>query len=191
MSGLADFRSIDLRFQRRHSDNGCPVRSERRREIAKKILLVAGLDVFEHIQGIYPVKNAGNRFFQHVMHETIESPVWSHTLVYVFDEDRIEIYSRQLFNFLAYDASGECISTPHLQYMLSAAQHLCDELVTGKREGQSLGVVVPSLARHQSEGFESLLVELVENRLILGFTALFVAHFYFPVLATKWAASFR
>ncbi len=101
------------------------------------------------------------------MDEAGERPFRAHAPVDVVDEDGIEIDSGELAHLLLNDPGGERVGAPDFEHPVAPAHHLGHEFVTREREGKALGIVIPGLARHQSEAFKAFLFEFVEDWFVL------------------------
>ena len=80
-----------------------------------------------------------NECFERVVHLQLDRPAIPAAVARIRDEIRIEIHGRHMLDFPADDAAEKRIATADLKSASATLQHLGNELLAGKGEGQLFG----------------------------------------------------
>src|ERR1044071_9010095 len=129
MTRLAGGGGMDLGLQRGRPENQNSVVRQGGGDVAHKPVLLFPWDVLQDVKRVRAVECPGERFFNHVMDPALKFPALVHAAVCVLDEYRVKIHRSQLADFLQHDPCSESVGASHLEDVLTAAEHLVDELV--------------------------------------------------------------
>src|SRR4051794_493084 len=112
--------------------------------------------MLENVHRVRALEETVDGRLEDVVHATIEPPYLTHALAGVVDENGIEVDRRNFGYLLTDDSGGETIGTPDLESTGATTQHLCNELVTCKREEDVTRVVTPGLIDCETQAFHTL-----------------------------------
>src|SRR5438552_18581949 len=111
--------------------------------------------MLDYLQGISSVEIFRDGTVEHVVNLCSIRPALVHDIDGVVDEDLVEVSYRHPFHLLLHDPRSKSIGASDFQDVIEPAEHFRDELVTGQKESEAAGIVLPDLAAHEPESGET------------------------------------
>src|ERR1700686_182066 len=131
--------------------------------------------MLDHIERVGGVEVFLDGTVEHIVNHRGIRPAFVHGLDGVVDKDLVEVRHRHPLHFLLHDPCSKSIRASDFQDVIEAAEHFRDKLITGQKESEAAGIVLPDLAAHEPKSGETFPAAL-EKELILLFAGLRFFH---------------